>query len=143
MHESEVVLITVGIESKVNLCVDLIRFIRSFYPFISLDPFSLRAKVLLEPSTFPYLFTFLHIPFGSLEPSNWRNTTCCLFTCHMFLCPTFYFIQNILLLWYSTYCIYIGLILLNKQLVSDLLPSRGPLQTSHLLTIDLPKKSKI
>jgi len=112
---------------KVNLCVNLIRFIRSFHPFISLAPFCYVSKVLPEPSTFTYSFTFLHIPLVRLEPSNWRNNTCCLTQPYLlpfrlshvsmsyFLFHLEYSPSRIFHVLY----IYIGLILLNKQLVSD------------------------
>jgi len=90
------------------------------------------SKVLSEPSTFP--FSFIHLPphsFGYPEPYNRRNTTCCLF--HLSHVSMFHFLFH---LEYSPsriffHCINIGLILLNKQLVSDLLPLRAPLPTSH------------
>jgi len=88
--------------SKVNLCVNLIRFIRFLDPTF-LDPFSLHVKRFFQnlPLSPFDSFTFLHIPLVIQNLLIDATLLVAFVTCHMFTCSTFYFIWNILLLEYS------------------------------------------
>jgi len=90
------------IDYKVNLCVDLIRFIRFVDPTF-LDPFSLHVKWFFQnlPLSPFHSFTFLHIPLVIQNLLIDATLPVAFVTCHMFTCSTFYFIWNILLLEYS------------------------------------------
>jgi len=87
---------------KVNLCVDLIRFIRFVDPTF-LDPFTLRVKWLFQnlPLSPFHSFTLLHIPLVIQNLLIDATLPVAFVTCRMFTCATFYFIWNILLLEYS------------------------------------------
>jgi len=93
--------------NKVDLCVNLIRFIRFFRPNIP-RPIFLHVKRFFQnlPLSPFHSFPFLHIPLVIQNLLIDATLPVAFFTCHMFTCSTFYFIWNILLLEYS-FIVYI------------------------------------
>jgi len=97
---------------KVNLYVDLIHFIRSFS--IPQPTFVTFLWVLLEISNLLHSTHFPYISLGFLEPSIRRVSTCHL----LFMSHFLVFLEGSLSRRFLCF-IFIALILLNKQLVSD------------------------